>query len=144
MPKPVQEILFLPLSEIEFTAPKGLKSALANTNGNPSTSSKIEPAPSETEKQDFFSQTAKEQQEKPIILSVIQPYSSSFVHSMDHLPCAIQTLFKPAYLEYDFTQLSTLTERYLHDEVTPAMVDHLAKLTQEQSKSRSWFEYRAG
>ena len=140
--KPVQEIPILPLSEIDFTAPKWLKSAPANTSGNPSTSSKNEP-PSETKKQDFFSQIAKEQQ-KPIILSVFQPYnSSSFVHSTNHLPCALQTLFKPAYLEYDFTQVSRLAERYLHDEVTTVMVDHLAKLTQEQSKARSWFKYRA-
>ena len=38
----------------------------------------------------------------------------------------------------------TLAESHLHYKVTPAMVDHLVDLTQAQSKSKSWFQYRAG
>ena len=80
----------------------------------------------------------------PVILSIIQPYSNSFIHSKDHLPRALQNLFTTAYLEADFTHLTTLAESYMHDDVTPAMVDHLAVLAQDQAKSRNWFKYRPG
>jgi len=94
--------------------------------------------------QDFFSSIAKEEHKKPIILSVIQPYSDGFACSSDHLPPLLQGLFRPAYLDFDFAQLLTLAESHLHHEVTPTMVDHLVDLTQAQSKSRNWFQYRAG
>ena len=78
---------------------------------------------------------AKEQAEKSIIISVIQPYNDGFACSSDHLPPLLQDLFRPAYLEFDFTQLLTLAKSH-HYEVTPAMVDHLLDLTKAQSKSR--------
>ena len=92
----------------------------------------------------LFCKIVQEQNKKPIILSVIQPYSNKFVHSIDHLPKLLQGLFLPAYLESDYTELLKFAESHLHDEVTPAMVDHLAQLTCKQSKSREWFKYRAG
>ena len=144
MPTPVQEIPYLQLRDIDFTTPKRNSEIPAPAYVNPSsTSCKIVP-PSQAEKQDFFCEIAKERQKKPVILSVIQPYSDGFVHSSDHLPRLLQGRFKPAYLESDFSQLLTLAENYLHYEVTPAMVDHLVHLTREQSKSRDWFKYRAG
>ena len=47
---------------------------------------------SQTEIQDFFSSIAQEQHEKPIILSVIQPYNEDFACSSDHLPPLLQGL----------------------------------------------------
>ena len=145
MPKPVQEIPYRQLCDIDFTAtrrnskPAASPSAIASS----STSFKIEP-PSQTEIQDFYSSISKEQCKKPIILSVIQPYSNGFACSSDHLPPLLPGLFKPTYLEKDFTQLLTLAKSLLHREVIPVMVAHLVHLTQAQSKSRNWFQYRAG
>ena len=60
---------------------------------------------------------------------MIQLYSNKFVNSIDHLPKLLQGFFLPAYLESDYTELLKFAESHLHDEVTPAMVDHLAQLT---------------
>ena len=111
---------------------------------NPSSTSCKITSPSQTEKQDFFCEIAKEQQKKPITLSVIQPYCNDFVHSSDHFPRLLQGLFKPVYLESDLTQLLTLAESIPHDKNTSAMVDHRVQLTHEQSKSKNWLRYRAG
>ena len=110
---------------------------------NPSTRHKVEP-PLESEKEDFFNHISKEELKKPVIISVIQPYSNSFIHYKDYLPRALQNLFTTAYLEADFNLLTTLAESYMHYDITPAMVDHLHELTQDQAKPRNWFNYRAG
>ena len=141
MPKPMQEIPYLQLCDIDFSAPK--RHCAQTTSPSASSTSKIAP-PMQTEMQDFFSSIAKEQDEKSIILSVIQPYNDDFAHSCDHLPPLLQNIFRSAYLEFEFTQLLTLTDSHLHYEVTLAMVDHLLDLTKAQHKSKSWFQYRAG
>ena len=41
-------------------------------------------SPSQTEKEDFFHEIAKEKRKKPVILSVIELYSEKVVHSSDH------------------------------------------------------------
>ena len=56
----------------------------------------------------------------------------------------MQSIFKPTHLEKAYTELLTLAERHLHEEVMRAMVDHLEMVTRNQSKSRDWFRYRAG
>ena len=71
-------------------------------------------------------------------------FSLIFVLSSDHLPKLLQGLYKPEYLQTDYSDLLKLAESHLNDEVTPAMVDHLAQLTFKQSMSREWFKYRAG
>ena len=146
MPTPMQSIPFLQLSEIDFTAPKCQKTMPAAKNvATPPTTSCNVSSPSETEKEYFFREIAKEKEKKPIILSVIEPYcNDGFIHSSDHLPYQLQGLFKPIFLESNLSELLTLAENYVHKEITPAMVDHLAQLTHEQSKSKNWFRYRAG
>jgi len=83
-------------------------------------------------------------QKRPIVLSLVHPYSNDFVQSSEHLPKCMQSIFKPANLEKAYTELLTLAESHLHEEVTQAMVDHLEMMTRNQSKSRDWFRYRAG
>ncbi len=141
MPTPRQSIPYLQLSEIDFSAPKRQKVASTTT---PSATVHKFTSPSQIEKDDFFREIAKEQKKKPLILSVIQPYSEEFVHSSNHLPKLVQGIFKPAYLENDYPQLVTLAESYLHENVMPAMVDRLVQMTCDQSKSKHWFQYTAG
>lgn len=100
--------------------------------------------PSQTEKEDFFCEIAKEQGKKPLILSIIKPYNDKFVQSSDRLPKLLHGIFKPEYLDKNYTELLTLAENYLQEKVTPAMVDHLNHITRDQSKSKHWFDYRAG
>lgn len=145
MPTPVKDIPYLELRNIDFTTPKRQSTVLTNTSVITPTSDRAKiVSPSHAERQEFFRRIAQEQQKKPIILSVTQPYSNNFVLSSDHLPKLLQGLYQPAYLESDYTELLKLAESHLHEEVTPAMVDHLAQLTCKQSKSREWFKYRAG
>ena len=144
IPTPVKDIPYLELRDIDFTAPKRGQLTHSSTDSPAPTNSRVITSPSDIERQQFFVKIAHEKQKKPIILSVIPPYSDSFVRSSDHLPKLLQGLYQPAYLESDYTELLTLAENHLHDEVTPTMVDHLAQLTCKQSKSKEWFKYRAG
>jgi hypothetical protein len=47
-------------------------------------------------------------------------------------------------LNKNYTELLTLAENYTQEKVTSAMVDHLDHITRDQSKSKHWFQYRAG
>ena len=141
MPTPTQSIPYLQLREIDFSAPKRQKVQSASA---PSASVLTVTPPSQTEQENFFCEIAKEQSKKPLILSIIKPYSDIFVQSSDHLPKLLHGLFKPEYLDKNYTELLTLAENYLQEKVTPAMVDHLDHVTHGQSKSKHWFHYRAG
>ena len=79
----------------------------------------------------------KIKKKKPIILPVIEP----LLHPLRAVTISYQPqgLFKPIFLESNLSELLTLAENYVHKEITPAMVDHLAQLTHEQSKSKNWF-----
>ena len=142
MPPPVKDIPYLELHDIDFTTPEHHSIVLTNAStaststapGNSKT--KVAPPPSHTEKQEFFHQIAQEEEKSPIILTVIESYSNSFILSSDHLPNLLQGLFKPAYLGSDFAELIELAESHLHDKITPDMVDHLVQLTCNQAKSR--------
>ena len=99
LPPPLQQIPYLQLCDIDFTAPKRHCAPTASPSVNSSMTAKIA-SPSQTEIQHFFSSIAKEQhKKKTIILSVIQPYSDGFACSSDHLPLLLQGLFMRAYLE---------------------------------------------
>ena len=141
MPTPAKSIPYVQLSEIDFSAPKRQKVKSPSTPS--ATVSTITP-PSQSEKDDFFHEISQEQRKKPLILSVIKPYSDKFVHSSDHLPQLLHGIFLPDNLEKNYTELLTLAENYPQKEVTPAMVDHLDRITRDQSKSKHWFQYRAG
>ena len=143
MPKSIKEVPYLQLKDIDFSAPKRQKLPSAS-NDNPTTIStcKIIP-PSEDEIQDFFHKLSKERT-KSVVLSVTESFSSDFICSMDHLPRVLQGIYKSTYLEKDLPELLSVAESFLHDRVTPQMVDNLTQLTHGQSKSRIWYRYKTG
>ena len=141
MPKPKQSIPYLQLSEIDFSAPK-LKVDIASSTIT--TARRLIKPPSLAEKDAFFHDIAKEQKKKPLILSVIDPYSENFVLSSDHIPHLMQGIFNPANLECNYTELLTLADNFAQKTVTPEMVARLAQMTVDQSKCNNWFKYRAG
>ena len=149
IPAPVKEIPYLQLQDIDFTAPKRFvaKSSVSTSKGSSSSNTKKVSAPTHAEQQDFFHQISKEQNKKPIVLSVIEPFSNDFVLSSDHLPKLLQYLYKPEYLDSDHTELVKIGEGYqsrLSEEMSQEMVDHLEQLTRTQAMSKEWFKYRAG
>lgn len=129
MPTPVKDIPYLELCNIDFTTPKRQSAVLTcttNTSTNTPTNDRAKiVSPSHPEMQEFFRRIAQEQEKKPIVLPVTQPYSNNFVLSSDHLPKLLPGLYQPAYLESDYTEPLKLAESHLHEEVTPAMVDIL-------------------
>ena len=133
MPTPMQSIPYLQLSEIDFSAPKCQK---VTSSSAPSATVQNVTSPSESEKEDFFREIAKEQGKKPLILSVTKPYCEKLVHSSDH-PKLLHGIYKPEYLESNYAQLLTLAETFLQEKVTPTMVDHLDHITRDQSKSKN-------
>ena len=141
MPTPTQSIPYLQLCDIDFSAPKRLK---VTSPSAPLVNLSTATPPSESEKEDFFREIAKEEVKKPLILSIVEPYSEKFVHSSDHLPKLLHGIFKPEHLSKNYTELLTLAEIDLQDKVTPAMVDHLEQITRQQSRSKNWFLFRAG
>ena len=140
-PTPAQNIPYVQLSEIDFRAPKRQKVKSPSTSL--ATVSTVTPT-SLSEKEAFFHEIAQEQGKKPLILSVIEQYSDKFVHSSDNLPQLLHSIFKPEYLDKNYTELLTLAENYPQEKVTPAMVDHLDQITCNQSKSKQWFWYKTG
>ena len=140
MPTPTQSIPYLQLCDIDFSAPKRLK---VTSPSAPLVNLSTATPPSESEKEDFFREIAKEEVKKPLILSIVEPYSEKFVHSSDHLPKLLHGIFKPEHLSKNYSELLTLAEIYLQDKVTPAMVDHLEQITRQQSRSKNWFLFRA-
>ena len=146
MPTPQENIPYIGLREINFRAPKRLKLEHSSPSGFISSSvseCKIAP-PSEAERDDFFHEIAKEKERKPLILSVIEPHSSMFAESNDHLPTPLQCIFNPAHLDKDYDQLVTLANNFSMHTVTQEMLEHLAKMTCDQAKSKQWFRFRAG
>ena len=134
------------LREINFRAPKRLKLELSSPFGFISSSvseCKIAP-PSEDERDDFFHEIAKEKERKPLIFSLIEPHSSRFAESNDHLPTPLQCIFNPAHLDKDYDQLVTLANNFSMHTVTQEMLEHLTKMTCDQDKSKQWFRFRAG
>ena len=97
MPAPVQDIPCLWLKDIDFSAPKR-QPIVSSSACIPGPSRKIE-APSPSEIEDFFHAIAEEKQKKPIVLSLVHPYSNDFVQSSEHLPKCMQSIFKPAHLK---------------------------------------------
>ena len=95
-------------------------------------------------KEIFFHEIAKEKERKPLILSMIEPHSNMFAESNDYLPTPLQCIFNPAHLDKDYDQLVTLANNFSMHTVTQEMLEHLAKITCEQVKSKEWFRFRAG
>ena len=103
MSTPKEKIPYLELREIHFRALKCLKLELSSPSGFISSSvseCKIAP-PSEDERYNFFHEIAKEKERKPLIISLIEPHSSMFAESNDHLPTPLQCIFNPAHLDKD-------------------------------------------
>ena len=157
IPKPVQHVPFLQLSEMNFSAPKhpcncmhaqiaaDLSISKTGQGLSAHTALKIAP-PSETDIQGFLSCVAREQKHRPVVLVVVPPYGDEFASSSDHLPPLLNGLFKAEYLELDFNKPLEWADNHacINQLTTPAMVEHLLALTNSQSKSKSWFQYRAG
>uniref|UniRef100_A0A1X7TJH5 PHD-type domain-containing protein n=1 Tax=Amphimedon queenslandica TaxID=400682 RepID=A0A1X7TJH5_AMPQE len=138
MPTAIDNIPFLELKNISFTAAS--KSVAHSAQSLPSPP----PIPTAVEKENFFKELSKEQNKIPIILSVVSPYNASFITSDEHLPQLFSTLYDPINSEKSQSELLQLAADYSIEPTTTDKVKRLATITADQSKSKVWFQYRAG
>ena len=150
VPTAVKDIPYLQLHEVDFTtADKKMMnmahgSASLENVSRTSSSTQLQ-ATSDASRRllQFFSEIAKEEEKKSIILS---PYSDTFKQSNDHLPPQLQILFNSKNLELNYVQLLNLSDEFLSSitSISVSQQEHLEELTQRQSKSNDWYKFRAG
>jgi hypothetical protein len=101
--------------------------------------------PSHDEINNFFSSLASESSTKPAILSLIEPYSSSYVpKSLDEdLPMCLSSLFKPENLTCTYGELLQMSKEY-NLFVSSDQIQVVESNTKFQSKSSLWFKMRSG
>ena len=87
-------------------------------------------------------QLQRKKRKKPLVLSIIEPYSDKFVRH--HLPQFLNSIYKPEYLVKNYAELIILADSYHLEDINQSMIEHLEQLTRDQSKSKHWFQYRAG
>jgi len=81
---------------------------------------------------------------KPAILSVVPGYSDKYVpKEMCHLAPPLTSLFKPEHQNLSLAELLALAEETTIS-ITESQSQAIELETREQSKSRVWFEQRAG
>ncbi len=82
---------------------------------------------------------------KPAVLSLIEPYSSSYVpKSLDiNLPICLTELYKPDYLCLSYGDLLKLASAY-EITMTEKEAKNVELQTRAQANSRLWFRMRAG
>lgn len=93
---------------------------------------------------DFFASLAS-LSEKPAILSIVEPYSSSYIPNSlgEDLPMCLLSLLKPEYLTYSYGELLVLAKQ-CKISVTPEEIEAAECKTRSQSKSQLWFRMRSG
>ena len=79
----------------------------------------------------------------PIILSIIDPYNAKFITTDEHLPPIFSTLYDPANLNKNYSELLKIAADYNVEATTTNKIKQLAQLTVDQSKSKQWFKHRA-
>lgn len=97
--------------------------------------------PTETELNEFYTELNK-CEAKPVILSLIKPFSSGFVSDSAKIETIIQ-LFDKKYLDYDYPDLLTACKN-VRLNLTEQEIDQIEKDTRQQAKCRSFFRHRAG
>ena len=152
-PKPVRQVPYLELGNIDFTsAEKTMKKCHFDIHTEQeslpaeatTTSSRIEPDREDVVQ--LFEKCALSDSTLPILFSVEdEPYCNSFKKSATHLPLALQSLFKPEYLDCNYMELVEAGENMTGLlEVTPVQQTHLEQITRGQASSKVWMKYRSG
>ena len=169
MPQSIKDVPYSPVNNIDFIGKKRSTTvfqALEYQCGDPSASSKSNsPTPksskSPTPKSSkspipAFKEATKEETDaffaslstsgtKPAILSLVEPYSASYVPKSldDNLPLCLSELFKPEYVTKNYVELLKVCDS-CDISVSQSQVEAAEFNTKSQSMSRLWFSMRAG
>ncbi len=157
-PNGIKDVPYAPVKDVDFIGKKRSESMItkldiatpSSVNASAHLSRKSRsPTPAfidstQEEKENFLSMlsTCKS---KPVILSLVEPYSSDFVPlaiKEDFTVC-LSTLFKPEYLRLNYRELVKLAEECVVT-VSDAEAEAVELNTKEQAKSSLWISMRAG
>lgn len=149
IPSYQREIPYLPVKDLDFTSAKGKHKALEKPDDTGASlqeakSNIIVPKPGTSDLQKFFSRLS-DCGTKPAILSIIKPYSDSYIPkvTIPSFPKPLQELYNKKFLELSYTELLSACEK-TEIALTAQNVTAVEMETRSQSKSNLWFTYRAG
>ena len=126
MPAPVSEIPHLRLKDIRQESP--IIRPETATEGA---------VPSEEDKASFFCELAACRR-RPVILSLIHPFNSTFLQSTNHLPKQFNSFYNPKHLELDHQQLVALGKT-MEENITMGMQEHLLDVTRGTRFCKKWY-----
>ena len=98
-------------------------------------------APTKPEMDAFFSEINKSHK-KPVVLSLILPYSSSFVLKSRTVP-TINDLFDNKYLDLTYPELIKVCQE-IEIKISKDQIQQIERDTIKQSKGHNFFKHRAG
>lgn len=149
MPAYVKDIPYIPVNEMDFTSAKKKFDMLQTQNVIPTTSRRMpandRPPNKATDEEvaNLFHQLSMAGT-KPAILSLVPGYSDGYKPSeMCHLAPPLTSLFKPENQNLSLAELLVLAENTMVS-LTEKQCRAIESDTKDQSKSRVWFEQRAG
>jgi len=149
LPSTFKSVPFAEISKIDFTTPKQKrKQVITEDCGEPSSKSKkfIVPESTDSDLATFHAEISQGLG-KPVVQSLMAEYNDSYIPETESgiLPKPLTELHNPAAMELTYNDLLVKCED-VYDSVTitfnqAVMVE---ERTREQSKSRVWFDQRAG
>ncbi len=113
----------------------------------------VSPVPLQQHDHDEFYKKLYEVNPKSSILPLVPDYSDSFVLQkpsgsqtcLPPLPPLLSDVYRPEYLELRYDKLLQVCEEFYNSmEISPEQINNLEIATKEQSKTKLWFQYRAG
>ena len=151
MVPPTRKVSYLPAAEIDFTSPSTKKknmdllieSGVKHCN-SPAKKTDLK-APSQGEVSCFFRNLSKTKGQ-PAILSIVDNYSENFIpKSLDqeNFPKVLTELYSQDCIGMNFTELYQKCSK-IKLTVTQRQANNVQKETQQQSKCKAWYRFRAG
>lgn len=117
-------------------------SSLSDPLSQPSTSTAKTTAPTDSELSDFYA-SLSQCGGKPALLSVISPYSDSYVSQSGVNVMPLSDLYRKGNMSFTLPELITLGEA-VDVSVTESVAETIEMVTRGQSDNKDWYRYRAG
>ena len=124
--------------------PSGKELSLASSSSLPKSgfTQLLHVSPSNEEQMEFLSKISRH---KPVICSIVSPYSDSFVPNSktSNLPPSLRDLFQPQNEELTYVELLEVCEQVIIS-VNKEDVTKIEMFTRDQNRSSAWYTQRAG
>ena len=101
------------------------------------------PEPPSASETDMFYQTLSCCGHKPVVLSLISPYSDAYVNDTRLTAQPLTSLYRDGNLTFTLAELQTLAETVDYS-ISLSDSESIELATRGQSKNQTWFNFRAG